>query len=400
MACVRGNLLRRAGIILAAAVMLATGAATASLAAMPSAQAASTPTWKVDKVYPPSAGGSHLGSVSAVGLSDIWVAGDTCTTLTCSESSALVSRWNGKAWQAMPALAAPLAAVEAKDHVVATSPSNAWVLGGTGTGVTGALVAQHWTGKSWSKVISVGKGSIIWPNTAVAPSASSVWAFGYDLSVASRTFVAHYNGSSWSLQSFPHPVSEASAASASDIWVIGNDWPIPKSGIGAHINQWTGRAWRSVALPRITVPSGDSLYGLGIADLGPGNVWAEFGLGGSDPQTWTIKLAHLTAHGWSVLTVPAPLGITGNTMPGLLGGTARGGVWAQLLRKKAAPGQAYYPSVFVQPAGKSWRVIASPEPDADIFAVAGVPGSAAAVAVGDATPRSTASYGSILGYGI
>jgi hypothetical protein len=59
-----------------------------------------------------------------------------------------------------------------------------------------------------------------------------------------------------------------------------------------------------------------------------------------------------------------------------------------------------YPSVFVQPAGTSWRVVASPEPFADILALASVPGRTAAVAVGELNPRSTGSQGIILGYGI
>jgi hypothetical protein len=65
----------------------------------------------------------------------------------------------------------------------------------------------------------------------------------------------------------------------------------------------------------------------------------------------------------------------------------------------SVPGTGY-PPVFVQPAGKSWRAVASPAPATAIAALATVPGSTAAVAVGTLDPRSTGSQGIILGYGI
>jgi hypothetical protein len=227
-----------------------------------------------------------------------------------------------------------------------------------------------------------------------------VWAFGYDFAAASRSFVAHYNGASWSMKSFPYVIDEASAVSATDIWAIGGVASAPRNGVWARIVHWTGSAWRSVALPRITVPSGDGLYGMGIAALSAGNVWAEFGVGGSDPQTWTIKLAHLTGTTWSVATVPASFGVFGNTFPGQLVASARGGVWLGLINKKATSGPLL-PVVFVQRAGNGWKVIPPGTSQyLAIDAMAAVPGTAAAVAVGELNPRSTGSQGIVLGYGI
>jgi hypothetical protein len=388
--------LRLPGVRGVAVVTVATIAV--ALAAVPAVQAASTSTWKVNKVYPVGAGGSGISSVSAVSRSDVWVAGGICTTETthgCTKNSALVGRWNGRAWQAMPA---PSGAVSG---IAATSPANAWALEVPSTTASRArLLAQHWTGRSWSKAIVLGTGSGIRPAAEVAPSASSVWAFGSDFSTASRSFVAHYNGKSWSMRSFPYVIDEASAVTATDIWVIGGVASAARNGIWARVEHWTGGAWRSVALPHITVPSGDGLYGIGIAALSAGNVWAEFGVGGTDPQTWTIKLAHLTGTTWSVATVPASLGVFGNTFPGQLIASARGGVWMGLINKQASSGPLL-PVVFVQRVGNGWKVVPPGTSQyLAIDAMAAVPGTAAAVAVGELNPRSTGSRGIVLGHGI
>jgi hypothetical protein len=353
------------------------------------AQAASTPTWKVDKVYP---AGEDLASLSPVSTQDVWGVGTT-------QSQLFATRWNGGAWQSVPSPAGVTSAT-LRLHgiaIAATSPSNAWVFATTYAPSTGkiATVAEHWTGSSWTKDARFPASQDI--ATAIAPSAASVWAFGSSLS-GNATYAEHYNGSTWTRVSFPALAPlQVSAVSASDIWAISGVAVTPKNGIRATIEHWNGSAWQVVGLPRLSLPAGPppkTAYPYGIVALGADNVWAEFGVGVGATNEQQMVLAHLTAHGWSVLTAPSSLSLSVNYLIHGIAGNAKTGLW--LVAAQPRPALAMYVPVFVH-VGSTWQVEAAPS-KVLVGSMSAVPGSGDLLAI--AQSLSAGNDVSILGYGI
>jgi hypothetical protein len=381
LARVFGKLFWRAVITMTAVGAVAAGA--------PAAQAASTPTWKVDKVYP---SGEALASLSPVSTQDVWGVGT-------KQFQLFTTRWNGGAWQSVP-FPAGVTSAAARLHsiaIAATSTSNAWVFATTYASSTGkiATVAEHWTGSSWRKDTRFPAGQGI--SRAIAPSVASVWAFGSSLS-GNTAYAERYNGSTWTRASFPALAPFwVSAVSANDIWAISGVAATPKNGISATIEHWNGSAWRLVGLPRLSLPAGPPAriaYPYGIVALGQDNVWAEFGVGVGATNEQQIVLAHLTAHGWSVLTAPSSLSLSASYLIHGIAGNAKTGLW--LVAAKLQPALAMYVPVFVH-VGSAWRVEAAPS-DVLIDSMSAVPGSGDLLAIGQSL--SAGNDVMIIGYGI
>lgn len=75
-----------------------------------------------------------------------------------------------------------------------------WAAGAfTGSGGTTQALIDRWTGSSWEtqRTAITGADTVITALTASA--ADNVWAVGYRLGSASRAYVLHYDGTSWSL---------------------------------------------------------------------------------------------------------------------------------------------------------------------------------------------------------
>lgn len=381
----------RHAVISLATVTLAVGVVSASSASaapvLPPGKA-----WKIDKVYP---AGEALNNLSPVSARDVWGAG--------VGAGLLVTRWNGSAWRHISSPAGVTSAtMRARSAAIAaTSPSNAWLFVSTFAPSTGkqAAVVEHWTGGGWVKSARFPASQSI--STAVATSATSVWAFGSSAS-GTATYAERYNGSTWRRVSFPALVPfQVSAVSASDIWAISR--VAATGGIRATIEHWNGSAWRTVGLPRIPLPSGTSpphyAVPYGIVALGQHDVWAEFGIGAGNPTgDQRIALAHLTAHGWSVLTAPSSLSVYVNYLEHGIGGNAGTGPW--LVAARPDKETASLKLVFVHIAGKTWQVVTAPD-NVLSDSISAVPGSGDLLALGVHIPITTAlPAGVILGYGI
>jgi hypothetical protein len=169
----------------------------------------------------------------------------------------LVTRWNGAAWQHIPSPTGVTSKTEilGSETIVGTSPSSAWLFvsshkAGSSNGTT---VAEHWTGSTWAKAARF-PGSLA-VSAAVAPSATSVWAFGAPYS-GGAAYAERYNGSTWTRVSFPAAAPlQVSAVSAGDIWAISRTTSTPKSRIPAAIEHWNGSQWKPAGLPRIPLSS-------------------------------------------------------------------------------------------------------------------------------------------------
>jgi hypothetical protein len=276
----------------------------AVLAVVPaaSAQAASSPGWRVvfSHHYGGAATGSGFIAVSAPGPRTAWAVGSEGSTGSPRTGRPASARWQHGMWRAvrMPSgLSGTLGAVSAD------SAKDAWTVSLQNG------YALHWNGTRWS----VAKR---WPEHALpreltgvtALTPSNVWVFGGPGAFPGLG-TWHFNGRAWThVTSAPgNGIEEASALSATNIWAIGSATS-PQSSI-AH---FTG-AWHTVKATALT-----GLQFAAIAAVGSHDVWA---VGTVQTNAFRPRLVHLTSSGWSRMALPWQVD------PVDLAPDGRGGLW-------------------------------------------------------------------------
>jgi len=211
----------------------------------------------------------HLSGVAATSATDAWAVGSTGSS---SSPKTLILRWNGTAWARVPS---PAPVGDAELHgVTATSASSAWAVGCTGcfTSSPKTLILR-WNGKVWAQVPSPSPGASSLSSVA-ATSASSAWAVGTN---GTMTLILRWNGTAWKRVSSPSPgasrgLFSVAATSASNAWAVGDvvNSGSPATGLILH---WNGKAWGRVPSPM--PPAGQFGNGLaGVAATSAANAWA------------------------------------------------------------------------------------------------------------------------------
>jgi hypothetical protein len=196
------------------------------------------------RVASPSPGSTYLFGVTATSASNAWAVGLDIGSCACD--TALILRWNGKAWKVVVnGLPSPTTILHS---VAAVSASDAWAGGYTRNTVTSTLL-MNWTGSSWKRVTSgLGIGTPASANDVYGVAATSsrdAWAVG--------TRVLHWNGASWKAVGIPAlpglglaTLTGVAATSGTNAWTVGyyND-----TADVTHIVilRWNGRAWTRVA---------------------------------------------------------------------------------------------------------------------------------------------------------
>ena len=78
--------------------------------------------------------------------------------------------------------------------VAATSPGNAWAVGGTLCPARGLVtVIEHWNGRTWTLVPTPAAGILTGVATA---SAASAWAVGF-WTASGNAVIEHWDGTAW-----------------------------------------------------------------------------------------------------------------------------------------------------------------------------------------------------------
>lgn len=165
-------------------------------------------TWKV--VPSPNPGGinnfNELNAVAAASPARAWAVGRLTSTRT-GLTKPIIEHWNGRRWK-LDAIPNP-GTSNTLLGVAATSPTNAWAVGGyaIGSGHDHTLI-EHWNGKAWRRVPSPSPGgtnsSDLFSVTAI--SRASAWAIGYyTKGTAVLTLIEHWNGRTWKQVTSPNP---------------------------------------------------------------------------------------------------------------------------------------------------------------------------------------------------
>ncbi len=287
-----------------ARVLVGASACAAALALSPamSAQAASSPGWRV--VFSHHYGGALIGSgylaVASPGRTAGWAVGGAGGNGNPATGRPTAARWQHGSWRAIglpSGLAGWLGAVSAD------SAKDAWAV----SIFTGYVL--HWNGTKWAvarKFPVHGLPNELTGVTALSPS--NVWVFGGP-GADPGLGTWHFNGHSWQhVTSSPGDgIETASALSATNMWAIGSA-SAPQDSI-AH---FTGR-WNTV---RATALSG--LQFSAITAVSRHDVWA---VGTVQTNSFRPRLVHLTSRGWSRVRVPWLVD------PISMAPDGRGGIW-------------------------------------------------------------------------
>jgi hypothetical protein len=261
--------------------------------------------WRV--VASPSVGKSELLAVSAAGPRDVWAVGTQRVVIATSSSGgsevkepsgrALVEHWDGSSWKIVP-IASPAGSL--LNGVAALSARDVWVVGASGNRTEAQRTfLAHWNGKSWTRAFraeAATKGSYAGRalKDVVALSTRDVWAVG-EVKVAEPgpPLVMHWNGKEWMITPAPRlgggdlgmGLYSVSAVSPKDVWSVGNyGGGIDNTFI---IDNWDGSRWRAVPGDPNVAENSDEAGLFAVAGAAADGVWA---VGGWDSnEHWDGK---------------------------------------------------------------------------------------------------------------
>lgn len=361
--------------------------AAARAAAARAGVAASSPRWRIVKVYGPKAnGGGQLMSVDAAGAKDAWLAGVVGTDE--GPPAPLVAHWNGSRWRAAPTppgMSATAPMVQA--DVAASSASDAWLFAELGADTPYSL-ALGWNGSRWAR--------FRFPNwSAIAASAvfsrTNAWAFGQVFLGKVGPYVARYNGKRWHGMSVPLAPQSASAVSASDIWASGQTTrSLGTRSPAFAAMHWNGKSWHAVPFPKLRLPRGVVVNQTFIQAFGPASAWVIVGLAKGEGVYPGDVLLHWTGK-WHQVKVPFPTAqVAGITQDG------HGGIWISAY--SAGP---KFQAVLYHERGGHWsRQPAPTEPGetTQLNALSWSSGAKSGWAAGEVLPGDGTSRGVLLQY--
>jgi hypothetical protein len=208
-------------------------------------------------------------------------------------------------------------------------------------------------------------------NAVAAVSSSDVWAVGFAGSNnlnESRTLIERWNGSAWSVVPSPNPgstracngfnsgnmLNAVSGVSTKDVWAVGFSFSC-STLLRPLILHWNGKRWKAVPSPALNTNDNAALNG--VVAFAKDNVWAV----GYQPATNGAVLTlveHWNGTSWSV--VPSPqLSSTGSVLTSVAA-VSPSDIWA-------VGDSVDAPTTSVQTLvehydGRTWKVIASPNP--------------------------------------
>jgi hypothetical protein len=254
-------------------------------------------TWAQVPSPSPSEGG-YLTSVAATSSSNAWAVGLAGPGPgDGNPDGPLIEHWNGKHWTIQDFQGAGPGGQF--NHVVATSPSNAWAVGSTGSQQT---LIEHWNGKSWTRVASpdIGAGSYL--NGVTIISSDSAWAVGnYSADGTSHTLTLYWNGTHWTVVPSQSPGGDddflsVTASWTRNIWAIGGRNPSLCSNNGPQcktlVEHWNSKRWTLVASPNPPSVYLNELFG--ISAVSRTDIWA---VGTTDYASTLI--VHWNGTSWS-----------------------------------------------------------------------------------------------------
>jgi hypothetical protein len=144
--------------------------------------------------------GADLTSIDMLSSSDGWAVG--CAAAPCTNTNAIIVRWNGLAWSpvTLPANTGGLFGI------FMLSPTDGWAVGATAS--DGQATIIHWDGVQWHRVPAPLTGPFATfgggLNSLYMLSPTDGWAVGFNaLSGSMLSLILHWDGTTWDVVSTP-----------------------------------------------------------------------------------------------------------------------------------------------------------------------------------------------------
>lgn len=217
--------------------------------------------------------GSGLNAVSCTGPDRCWAVG--AAAVGTAGAGALIARWNGRNWQAVPALAPAGTFLE---DVACANASLCWAGGGSRPGgQDGGETLLRWNGGTWQAVaMHGGPGAML--SAIACPGALSCWAAGAG---RLRAWVLHWNGVRW-LRAALAPAGQDAPLQMTAFACPQTDRCLGVGGglAGPTISRWNGTVWSVATAPAprsqasqffgVACPAAGRCIAVGGAYLGAG----------------------------------------------------------------------------------------------------------------------------------
>jgi hypothetical protein len=213
--------------------------------------------------------------------------------------------WNGTSWSVVTSPTPKNGGF--LSGVTAIASNNVWAVGTVldSKGAASSALVEHWDGTSWSIVSSSAFTGVIKVGAISADSSSDIWANG-TLSSTGAPVALHRSGTTWSQvtlkQTFTCGVGNSILAlSPTNVWAVGSGVDSDFDTNVPEIEQWNGTSWSIISSPTTNQPPLDSTSDLaGIAAISANNIWA---VGSNKGETLT---EHWDGTSWSIITSPDP----------------------------------------------------------------------------------------------
>jgi hypothetical protein len=331
--------------------------------------------WTVTSTVDPSSQANYLTSTTAFSVGDVWAVGAWYRP-DLSTPGTLTEHWNGSRWRLVSSPNVTDGYNELYD-VAGAAADDVWAVGYHNIAAYGSerTMALHWNGHRWSVVATPNLGSTaneLEGVHAIAPD--DVWAVGFGADpggFAGHAIGLHWNGAGWRLTDLAPPGVRGSdlvgvgGTSTSDVWAVGS------RDDSTLIEHFDGASWSVVPSP-----DGEGTVSAlsAVTAVAPNDAWA---VGSSESEAPGAKgsgegslILHWDGESWTV--VPSPNGP--NPSNALLDVVAYGSqdVWAGGLSYDDL--QVTSRSLVERWDGSKWRIVQTPDPDADYNVVEGIAG--------------------------
>ena len=245
--------------------------------------------WRVVPSPPLSSGSGLLRTVTGDSPGDLWAVGTALSGVTDTQAAPLAERWDGRAWQVLPA-PDPSRFGSYLSSASVVSPGDVWAVGTSyvdSHGGTQTLI-EHWNGARWSVVPSPSPGIDGALTSVSAVSGRDIWAVGRYFSNTGGgslvvTLAEHFDGSRWTVVPTPSPdvhdsLAAVQAAGHADVWAVGGS-STPTAELVEH---WDGTRWRVAAEP---YRAGNANYLYALAGSRSPGVWVAGSFAGRNGET-------------------------------------------------------------------------------------------------------------------
>ena len=349
------------GACLLAVISFATGASSGwSIVASPNAVGAGQ-----------VSAANQLNGVTCIPASNCWGVGVYYNSSGLGET--LIEQWNGSSWAIVPS---PNSTTQSNglNGVTCSSASECWAVGYSYQSTAGTPQAQglieRWDGTFWTITPVNGlpdAGNYF--ESVACPVASECWAVGYSANSSggpsggaiTRTLVAQWNGSSWTVVASPNTsaidtnlLNGVTCTSAANCWAVGYSYsPNNPRAYQTVFERWNGTSWTIVPSPTVNGSTSNEL--LSVTCASTTDCWA-VGVYVNPFQTALTLIEHWNGSSWVVVASPNAVATENNVLNGVAC-TSASECWAA---GYYVPGANRSETLIEQWDGTTWSIVASP----------------------------------------